>query len=132
MKTKILFLLLIASMVSVQLNAQQHAKKWVLLGERLVNDRLDRDVIDVTSARGEFNAIMIKVKGASVDFHKVVVVYGNGRRQEIEMRETIAAGGSSRVIDLAGNERVIRKIEFVYDANTIRGRKAVVKVFGRR
>jgi len=132
MKTKILFLLLIATVASVQLNAQPRANKWVLLGERLVNDRPDRDVIDVTSARGEFSAILIKVKGASVDFHKVVVVYGNGRRQEIEMRETIAAGGSSRVIDLAGTERVIRKIEFVYDANTIRGRKAMVRVFGRR
>lgn len=132
MKTKIFILVLLASVLSINVSAQPHAGKWVFLGERLVNDRLDRDVIAVTSERGEFSAIQIRVKGASVDFHKVIVVFGNGRTQEIELRNTIGAGGSSRIIDLQGDERVIKKIEFLYDANTIRGRKAMVKVFGRR
>ena len=132
MKTRILLLVLLTSILSFQLNAQPHAKKWVYLGERLVNDRLDRDVIAVTAERGEFSAIQIKVKGASVDFHKVIVVFGNGRTQEVELRNTIGAGGASRVIDLKGDDRVIKQIEFLYDANTIRGRKAVVRVFGRR
>jgi hypothetical protein len=132
MKTRIFILIMLASVLSLQLNAQPHSRKWVFLGERLVNDRLDRDVIPVTAERGEFSAIQIKVKGASVDFHKVIVVFGNGRTQEVEMRNTIGAGGSSRIIDLKGDDRVIKQIEFLYDANTIRGRKALVRVFGRR
>lgn len=106
--------------------------RWVLLGQRLVNDRLDNDIIPVTAARGDFSAITIRVKGASVDLHKVVIVYGNGNRQEVELRHTIGAGKGSRVIDLRGDERLIKHIEFWYDANTIRGRKAMVRVFGRR
>ena len=44
----------------------------------------------------------------------------------------IGAGQESRVIDLAGGERVIRRIEFWYDAQTARrGAKARVRVFGR-
>jgi len=115
--------------LSLTLSAQ--GGRWVFLGERLVNDRLDNDVIAVTAHKGDFNAIQLRVKGASVDFHRVVIVYGNGRRQEIELRNTIGAGRASRVIDLIGEERIIRHIEFWYDANTIRGRKALVRVFGR-
>jgi hypothetical protein len=129
MKTKTLLLLAIAMILS--LPAFSQSGKWTLLGERLVNDRLDRDVIPVTAAKGDFKSLVIRVKGASVDFKKVVVVYGNGERDEIEMRNTILAGGSSRVIDLKGRDRIIREIEFWYDANTIRGRKAMVRVFGR-
>lgn len=105
---------------------------WDLLGARAVNDRADHDVIAVTSARGDFRRIKFTVQRASVDFHRVVVHFGNGSDQRVEMRNTIPAGGESRAIDLEGTERVIRSIEFWYDANTIRGRRAQVRAFGMR
>jgi hypothetical protein len=52
--------------------------------------------------------------------------------QTIESRSTIPAGGESRAIDLEGTDRVIRSVEFWYDAKTVRGRRAVVRLFGRR
>lgn len=127
-------LLKLLTVVSLMLGVQSgfaQSGKWELLGEKLVNDRLDHDVIVVTAAKGDFKKIQIRVKGAAVDFHKVIVTYGNGRTEEIALRHTIPAGGASRIIDLAGHDRVIRSIEFWYDANTIRGRKARVRVFGR-
>jgi hypothetical protein len=129
MKTRSLIIAVFALFLTVPVFSQ--SGKWEYLGEKLVNDRLDHDVLLVTAARGDFNSIIMRVKRASVDFHKVVIVYGNGQRQEVELRNTIPAGGSSRVIDLIGNERFIKEIEFWYDANTIRGRKAVVRVFAR-
>ena len=69
----------------------------------------------------------------AVDFHRVVLHFGNGDDQKVELRATIPAGGSSRVIDVEGADRVIKSIEFWYDANTIgRGGKAVVRTMGRR
>jgi len=129
MKTAKTFLTLSLVLLSLSLSAQ--GGRWFFLGERVVNDKLDNDVITVTAKRGDFSAIQIRVKGAAVDFHKVVIVYGNGRRQEVEVRNTIGAGKVSRVIDLNGDERIIRHIEFWYDAKTIKGRKALVRVFGR-
>jgi hypothetical protein len=129
MKTK--SLLLIAFAILMTIPAMSQGRRWTILGEKLVNDRLDHDIIPVTAKRGDFNSLMVKVKGASVDFKKMVVVYGNGVRDEIELRNTIRAGGSSRIIDLRRGDRIIREIEFWYDANTILGRKAVVKVLGR-
>jgi len=130
MKTRSIFIIVLTLVLAMP--ALSQGRKWTFLGEKLVNDRLDHDIVLVTAKQGDFKSIVIRVKGASVDFKKVVVVYGNGERDEIELRNTIPAGGTSRIIDLKGNERIIRDIEFWYDANTIRGRKAVVRVFGRR
>jgi hypothetical protein len=104
---------------------------WVFLGQREVTDRLDHDRIVVTAERGDFIKIKLVVRRASVDFYRVVVHYANGGRQEVELRNTIPAGGETRAIDLRGGERVIRSVEFWYDANTARGRRAVVRLFGR-
>jgi hypothetical protein len=129
MKTRLLLILMTLTMTVCSLNGQ--GVKWRFLGERAVNDRIDHDIIMVTATRGDMNALQIRVRGASVDFHRVVIVYGNGRRQEIELRHTIPASGNSRVIDLIGDDRVIKSVEFWYDANTIRGRKAIVRLYGR-
>lgn len=112
---------------------RMHASSdWELLGSRRVSDRIDHDVIGVGGERGDYRRIRFTVQRASVDFYRVVVHFGNGSDQRVELRNTIPAGGESRVIDLEGNDRVIRSVEFWYDANTMRGRQAQVRVFGLR
>src|SRR6187549_3645499 len=87
---------------------------WVFLGERAVTDRQDHDNIPVTGQRGQFHSIKLAVKVRAVDFHKVVVHFGNGADFEVELRHTIPAGGESRVIDLPGDRRNIRSVDFWY------------------
>ena len=125
-------IVLFAAMIGCAPSRARGLADWDLLGTRQVNDRVDHDVIAVTSTRGDFRRIKITVQRASVDFHRVVVHFGNGGDQRIEMRNTIGAGGESRAIDLEGAQRVIRSVEFWYDANTVRGRRAQVRVFGMR
>ena len=89
-------ILLILLMIVLPLSSLAQGGRWVYLGERLVNDRLDNDIIAVTAAKGDFSAVQIRVKGAAIDFHRVVIVYGNGRRQEVELRHTIGILSYSR------------------------------------
>ncbi len=105
---------------------------WALLGTRQVNDRVDHDVIAVGADRGDFTRIKLTVQRASVDFHRVVIHFRNGGDQTVEMRNTVKAGGETRAIDLDGKDRVIRSVEFWYDANTVRGRQAQIRLFGLR
>lgn len=106
--------------------------RWELLGERVVTDRADHDTITVTAAKGTFTAIRFDVAGHAVDFQRVVIHFRNGDDQKVDLRNTIPAGGSSRIIDIDGNDRVIRSIDFWYDAKTFgRGGKATVRAFGR-
>lgn len=102
---------------------------WELLGEKVVTDRLDRDIVVVTGAEGRFRAIRIEVRDRPVQFHKVIVNFGDGTSHEVALRRVIRAGGQSRRVDLPGAARVIRTIEFVYDAQSLGG-SARVLVFG--
>lgn len=113
--------------------AAQRARDWALLGERTVTDRGDHDTVAVSGVRGTFTAVKFEVQRHAVDFQRVVIHFGNGDDQKVELRDTIRAGGETRVIDIEGANRVIRSIDFWYDANTIgRGGRAVVRALGRR
>ena len=106
--------------------------RWEALGQLNVTDRADHDTLTVTRAKGGYEAIKFEVRRRGVDFHRVVIHFANGDDQRVEMRNSIAAGGESRVIDLEGRERIIRSIEFWYDARSAgRGGPAMVRVVGR-
>jgi hypothetical protein len=110
----------------------QRGRAWELLGSRNVSDRADHDTLTVTGSKGTFTAIKFEVRRKAVDFHRVVIHFGNGDDQKVELRNTIPAGGESRVIDIEGRDRVIRSIDFWYDAKTLgRGGQATVRVLGR-
>lgn len=104
---------------------------WTLLGKKTVSDRAERDTITVGVDRGHFDAVKIKVSRRAVEFRSVEVVFGDGSVQDVGLRRVIPAGGESRVIDLEGKDRRIRRIELHYDAQS-RGGPAKVKVVGRR
>jgi Protein of unknown function (DUF2541) len=104
---------------------------WEHLGTRKVDYMLDRDEIMVTRMEGTFTALKFMVKHSPVDINKMVVHFGNGEVQEIEVRDRIRAGGESRVIDLPGNRRVIQKVVFWYDTKNYASRKGVVELWGK-
>ncbi len=101
---------------------------WELLGTRTVTDRADHDSI-AAGRQGTFRSIKITVQRRPVQFRDVKIHFGNGDVQDVALRNVIPAGGESRTIDVEGRDRVIRSIEFWYDAQS-RGKRAVVRVFG--
>ena len=106
------------------------AQQWVLLGERTVGDNLDHDTILVTGARGDFRRLKFLVKDHPIQMLRLVVHYGNGNSDKIETRQLIPAGGESRVIDLKGGDRVIKKIDFWYETKSLGKKRALVRVYG--
>ncbi len=108
------------------------AERWQRLGSAVVNDRLDHDSIAVTAARGDFSAIKLTVERAPVHFLSVKIHFASGESQDVELRSVIPAGGETRVVDVVGADRVIRRVEFWYEAETARrGKRATVRLFGR-
>ena len=108
-----------------------NAQNWDKLGTRVVNYGLDRDVIHVGANDGGFTKLKIEVRGGAVNMHRLVVEYGNGEKDEIELRHNFTKGSESRVIDLNGSKRIIKDITFIYDTKNRARRRAVVTVFGR-
>lgn len=106
--------------------------RWELLGSRTVTDRADHDTVKVGGAKGDFTAIKLEVQRRAVSFRRVAIHFQNGDDQKVELRDTIGANGESRVIDIEGRDRVIRSIEFWYEAQSLgRNGQATVRVLGR-
>jgi hypothetical protein len=107
------------------------ASKWDFLGEATVNGKADHDSIKVGGGAGMYRAIQLKVAGGPVHFEKVIVHYGNGNAEPIEVREKIGAGGKTRVIDLPGERRVIQSVEFFYGKADRASARPRVRLFGK-
>jgi hypothetical protein len=128
-KRLILFSVLSFFIFNASLLAQDRG--WEKIGARKVDYRVEKDVLPVTVAKGTFTKLKFFVKNGAVNFKDVKVFYRNGTVQDIEIRKTIPAGGETRVIDLNGKERVITKIEFIYDTKNSANSKATVVVFAK-
>ena len=107
-------------------------KKWVHLGSRKVNWGIEKDVIEVGSNEGGFTKLKIKVTGGAVNMRKMMVTYGNGNKDNIPLKFNFKKGAESRIIDLKGGSRKIKKITFWYDTKNHSKRKATVHVAGKK
>jgi hypothetical protein len=109
------------------------AQGWTLLGSSKVHGAgVDHDEIIVTAARGDFSAIKLLVQNEGVEFERVVVHFANGTQTEMAIRDFIPAGGETRVLDLPGRDRIIRKVDFFYKSNPATKLKGKVVLYGRR
>jgi hypothetical protein len=111
----------------------QGARHWILLGETTVDGQRDRDTIAIARSEGRFQSIQLRVAGAPVEFQRVVVHYGNGTSEEVEVRDYIPAGGQTRAIDMRGNDRVISSVDFLYsNARWRQGARPRVALYGEK
>ena len=112
--------------------AEAHAMRngFVYLGERTVNGGADHDAIHVGKADGAFHAIMLVVENAPMELFDVVVTFGNGERWEPRTRLVFNPDSTTRGIDLPGNARFIRRVDFRY-GNLVAGANAKVELWAR-
>ena len=108
-----------------------HVGDWERLGSRKVNYSADRDEILVTAREGRFNKLKLKFRDARLNMKRLVVHYGNGDKQEFNLKNTFRAGQESRVLDLRGGNRVIRKVVLRYDTKNLARKRATVEVWAR-
>ena len=122
----------IVSLSSFSVSDVMDAGRWVKLGSKKVNYGLDRDVIRVGAKEGGFTKLKVKVTGGALNMHRMIVEYGNGSKDEINLRHNFSKRTASRVVDLNGGKRIIKDITFWYDTKNLARKKARVTVFGRR
>ncbi len=104
-------------------------KGWHKIGEMTASFAKERDVMVVVGA-DKFAAIQIKVTNADINISDIEVFYENGSQEDIKVRSEIKNGGESRVIDLTGGERNLKKITFVYKTVGGSADKAQLEVWG--
>ena len=105
--------------------------RWERLGDSRVDGRQDHDNIRV-NARGRFRAIRFFVQGGDIEIQRVVVHFDNGADTEVEVRDRIRNGRTTRAIDLPGDERRIRSVEFWYGRENWGRSRPQLVLYGRR
>lgn len=109
------------------------AQDWENLGSKEVKDRSEQDTWHIGGGKGQFQKIKITVQHRAVRFYKLTVKFENGETQNIELRNTILAGGATRNIDLVGTDRRIDKVDVWYEAQTPRrGARSQVTLYGMK
>ena len=104
---------------------------WVILGSVNAGHNADNDRITVTGPHDNFRKLKFKVKNALLTMRQVVVTYDDGAPERLDVKENLAAGAETRVIDLHGGKRSIRTIEFWYETKNNKGDKAEIVAFGQ-
>ncbi len=102
----------------------------VLLGERAVNFAVDRDIVPLAARPEMFRGMFLEVLGGGVEMFDCDVVFENGQRVDLPVRQFIAPGGRTRVFDFPGTVRNIRHVTLVYRTATAGTGRAVVRIWG--
>jgi hypothetical protein len=109
------------------------APKWKLLGTATARFQLERDEISVGADEGLFDALQLRVRGANLTLHSAHVVYASGVPDKLEVRQHFEKDGQTRIIDLPGRGRLIRKVVLFYQSKPQgKLRPATVAVWGRQ
>lgn len=105
---------------------------WEKLGSKKVSYKLDKDVIHVGLRDGTFTKLKLAVTGGNLNLHRMIVEYGNGTKEQIDVRHQFSKFSTSRIIDLNGGQRIIKDITFFYDTKNHSKNRATLHVFGRK
>jgi hypothetical protein len=105
------------------------SKGWTLLGERAVDGRVDHDRIAVGRG-GTFKKATIVVLDSDLDLVDFAVGFGKGAPYHPELKALFREGTRTRALDLPGDKRVIRYIDFTY-RNLAGGGRARVQVWAK-
>jgi len=126
----LLFVSVIAllSFTTIESNGFQ---QWNLIGEKKVSFLVDRDVIHV-KGNDNYRQIKLKVKDGPVHILDMDVHFENGDKFDVAIKQKFANGVESRVIDLPGGSRNIKKIEFWYETRGFSKGRGRVQVWGKR
>ena len=104
---------------------------WNRLGERTVHrGGADHDAIVVTAREGRFTRVQLRVEHSALELYDVVVTFADGTRFSPGTRLVFAQNSQSRVIDLPGGARVIRRVDFRY-RNLPGGGRAQIELWAR-
>jgi hypothetical protein len=134
MKNIILLSFLIAS--SIRMYSQQpkvvlsDKEGWHKIGETTVDFKTETDEIVVIGA-DRFAFIKIKVDKEPINLISFDIYFESGDKQSVTIGKEFKEPGETRVVELNGGERSIKKIVFTYKTVTnAQDKKAHVELWG--
>ena len=127
---KVLILLFVVAL-TFYVAPTANAANWTYLGQAHVDGQHDHDNIEVGKAAGRYRFLQIRIKNAPIEFDRIVVHYGDGEPEVLQVRDVIRAGGHSRAIPLQG-DRFVKSFELWYAKANPSSAKPELTLWGQR
>jgi hypothetical protein len=86
---------------------------WHKIGKTTVNFKTEKEQVLIIGSN-RFSAIKFKVQEAPIDLISIEAYFASGDKQDIGINMPISAPGESKIIELNGGMRTLKKIVFVY------------------
>ena len=122
-------LIILSTVFSFFIPARTVAQGWQFIGDKIAAYGVDRDLLWV-KGNDAFRQVKIRVTGAPLHIIDMDIYFDNGEKMNVALKNNFRQGGESRVIDLPGGVRHLKKIEFLYETIGFRRGKARVAVWG--
>jgi hypothetical protein len=110
---------------------EAHAANWVYLGQAHVDGQHDHDNIEIGKAAGRYRFLQVRVQNAPIEFGRIVVHYGDGEPEVLQVRDVIRAGGHTRAIVLQG-DRFVKSFELWYGKARANSARPQLTLWGQR
>jgi hypothetical protein len=110
--------------------AVQAQNGWRFIADKQVAFGVDHDVIVTGNTNDDFRKLKLKVTDGPLKMYDMKVYFDNGTVQDVSIRFHIPQGGESRVIDLDGGLRHIKRVEFWYETKGFRKGRARIALWG--
>ena len=119
------------SMAEGKLSKSYTGGNWEKLGTKTVNMKADHDVLTVSFHEGFYTKVKFVIRKAPIYLKNVNIVFGNGNNKNIIFNRKFAPNSTTRIIDLPGNKRVIKKIKMNYKSAPTQKGRAVFVIWGK-
>ena len=124
-------IIFITALFSFLAPAKTFAQDWKFIGDKIAAFGVDRDVLPVRG-NDAYSQLKIRVTGAPLHLIDMDIYFENGEKMNVPIKSNFRQGQESRVIDLPGGVRQLKKIEFLYETKGFRKGKARIAVWGLR
>ena len=112
----ILFFIVATSFLSKKTHTDEYSDLggWVKLGTQTVSLGVNYDELNIVEATEHFSRLKIKVSKAPIYIRNIHIIYEDDTSESQLITHRFKKGEVSRVLDLIGYERIIKKIIFNY------------------
>ena len=96
-----------------------------------MNLTVDHDTITVPPGSKTLSKLLIVVRMNDLELYDIKVTFENGNDFDAKFRGRFLANRDTQIIDLPGQERRVRRIDFRYRSLLRTARRAEVEIWGK-
>ena len=100
------------------------------LGEAQIDGSRDHSSIQVGNQQGKFRAIQLRVENNPLRLNHIIVRYGDGGFQTVQIKSLLATGESTHVLNLRHTRRGVLSVDIWYDRPDASAQQPKVTLWG--